>query len=165
MGISSQLNGVAMALPDDVASARQDLELAQRMTRYCITEARRSVLDLRSPVLDGQNLGAALQSGAQIWTAGSGVNVEVDVSALEEPLPEEIERNLLRIAQEAVTNAVKHAKASRISISLRLLGARKLYLGIADNGRGFEKPNVFSSNDGHFGLICMRERARSWVAI
>jgi ligand-binding sensor domain-containing protein len=159
VGISSQLNAVAMALPGDVTSASRDLELAQRMARYCTTEARRSVLDLRASVLDGRNLGSALQSGAQIWTAGSGVKVEVEVPAQQSSLPDEVERNLLRIAQEAVTNAVKHAQATKISVTLRMSEPRKLYLRIADNGRGFKKADIFSSNDGHFGLIGMRERA------
>jgi signal transduction histidine kinase len=65
---------------------------------------------------------------------------------------------LLRIAQEAVTNVVKHAGASKILIKLHR-EARKLYLRIVDNGRGFEEGNAFSATGGHFGLIGMRERA------
>ena len=72
--------------------------------------------------------------------------------------PQEMEQHLLRIAQEAVTNVLKHAGASRIVIKLHT-EARRISLRIRDNGRGFEQQDVFSSTGGHFGLIGMRERA------
>ena len=138
--------------------ARKYLDMARRMARHSLTEARRSVMDLRASVLEGQDLAAALESGMRMWTAGAGVDVEVDVSGPETVLPQEMEQHLLRIAQEAVTNVVKHAGASRIAIKLHS-EARKLFLRIEDNGRGFETKDVFSSLGGHFGLIGMRERA------
>jgi signal transduction histidine kinase len=73
-------------------------------------------------------------------------------------LPQEMEQHLLRIAQEAVTNALKHAGASRIGVKLHLEG-RQIHLRISDNGRGFDQQDVFSSRAGHFGVIGMRERA------
>ena len=88
------------------------------MARHSLTEARRSVMDLRASVLEGQDLAAALESGMRMWTAGLGVDVKVDVSGPETVLPQEMEQHLLRIAQEAVTNVVKHAGASRIAIKL-----------------------------------------------
>jgi signal transduction histidine kinase len=158
VGISSQLDAVAMCMPDEKSSARKYLDMARRMARHSLTEARRSVMDLRASVLEGQDLAAALESGTRMWTAGAGVDVKVDVSGPETVLPQEMEQHLLRIAQEAVTNVVKHAGANRIAIKLHM-EARKLYLRIRDNGRGFETPDVFSTRGGHFGLIGMRERA------
>src|SRR5262249_4461717 len=158
VGISSQLDAVAMCMPEEESAARKYLDMAGRMARHSLTEARRSVMDLRASVLEGQDLGAALESGMRMWTLGSGVDVKVDVDGPETVLPQEMEQHLLRIAQEAVTNVVKHAGASRIAIKLHT-EARKLYLKIRDNGRGFETPDVFSSRGGHFGLIGMRERA------
>ena len=128
------------------------------MARHSLTEARRSVMDLRASVLEGQDLAAALESGTRLWTAGSGVEVDVDVSGPRTALPEEAEQHLLRIAQEAVTNVLKHAGASRIRVKLHM-EARRLFLRIVDNGRGFEQQDAFSSQGGHFGLIGMRERA------
>jgi signal transduction histidine kinase len=69
-----------------------------------------------------------------------------------------MEQHLLRIAQEAVTNALKHAAASRIGVKLHM-EERNLHLRIKDNGRGFDQQDVFSSQTGHFGVIGMRERA------
>jgi signal transduction histidine kinase/streptogramin lyase len=158
VGISSQLEGVAMALPTDLNTASRYLDLARKMARHCVTEARRSVLDMRASVLEGQNLAAALHSGALIWTAGTGVTVDVDVTAAQSAIPEGLQQHLLRITQEAVINAVKHARASRICVKLHA-EQRRLHLQIVDDGRGFDKPDVFSPVDGHFGLIGMRERA------
>jgi signal transduction histidine kinase/sugar lactone lactonase YvrE len=158
VGISSQLDAVAMCMPEEQSPARKYLDMARRMARHSLTEARRSVMDLRASVLEGQDLGAALESAMPMWTAGTGVDVKVDVSGPETVLPQELEQHLLRIAQEAVTNVVKHAGANRIAIKLHT-EARKLYLRIQDNGRGFEPRDVFSSLGGHFGLIGMRERA------
>ncbi len=158
VGISSQLDAVAMCLLDDAAAARQHLDLARKMARYSLTEARRSVMDLRASALEGQDLAAALQSGMRVWTAGSGVAVEVSVTGHRNSLPQEMEQHLLRIAQEAVNNALKHAGANKIWIRLHM-EARKLYLRIADDGRGFEQADSFSSLGGHFGLMGMRERA------
>ena len=123
-----------------------------------LTEARRSVMDLRASALEGQDLAAAIESGTRLWTAGSGVEVAVEITGTGSKLPEEMEQHLLRIAQEAVTNVLKHAGASRIGVTLHL-EAHNLHLRIGDNGRGFDQQNVFSSRAGHFGLIGMRERA------
>ena len=87
-----------------------------------------------------------------------GVEVAVDVTGAETKLPEEMEQHLLRIAQEAVANALKHAGASRIEVKLEV-EARTLHLRIKDDGRGFDQQDVFSSHAGHFGVIGMRERA------
>jgi signal transduction histidine kinase/ligand-binding sensor domain-containing protein len=158
VGISSQLDAVAMCLPDETAPARKYLDMARKMARHSLTEARRSVMDLRASALESQDLAAALESSTRQWTAGSGVDVDVDVSGPRTPLTEEAEQQLLRIAQEAVTNALKHAQASKIWVKLHM-EARRLFLRIVDNGRGFEHQDAFSSQGGHFGLIGMRERA------
>ena len=158
VGISSQLDAVAMCLTDEASPARKYLDMARKMARHSLTEARRSVMDLRSSVLEGQDLASALESGARVWTAGSGVEATVHAEGPPGELPQAMEQHLLRIAQEAVTNVLKHAGAKKIAIHLRF-SERKLRLKIEDNGRGFEEQDVFSSLGGHFGLIGMRERA------
>jgi len=158
VGISSQLDAVAMSLPGNVDLAKQHLQLASKMARHSLTEARRSVMDLRASALEGHDLPAALHAGAKQWTSGSAVEVQVDVTGEPKLLPEEMEQNLLRIAQEAVANALKHAAASRIWIRLSM-EARRLCLRVEDDGRGFEQQDAFSTVGGHFGLLGMRERA------
>jgi ligand-binding sensor domain-containing protein/signal transduction histidine kinase len=158
VGISSQLDAVAMCMPPDEGPARRALDLAGRMARHSLTEARRSVMDLRASELEGQDLAAALEAGAGAWTAGSSLEVRAETSGTPRPLPSETQQHLLRIAQEAVTNAVKHAGAGRVSIQLRW-EAGKVFLSVADDGHGFLESAAFSAPDGHFGLLGMRERA------
>lgn len=158
-GISSQLDAVAMCIPEEGSPARQHLDLARRMARHSITEARRSVMDLRTAALEGRDLAAALEAGARVWAATSGTDVEVDISPPQRMLPQDVEQHLLRIAQEAVANALKHAGATKIRVRLHC-DAHHLYLHIADDGRGFDNTAAFSLSDGHFGLLGMRERAQ-----
>ena len=158
VGISSQLDAVAMSMPPDATPARGYLDLARRMARHSLTEARRSVMDLRASALEGHDLAAAIQSGTLLLTAGSGVEVAVVVTGPVTELSEEMEQHLLRIAQEAVTNVLKHAGARKIWVKIHI-EERKLYLRIVDDGCGFDQHDVFSSRGGHFGLIGMRERA------
>jgi signal transduction histidine kinase/ligand-binding sensor domain-containing protein len=158
VGISSQLDAVAITMKEGAGRAREYLEVARKMAHHSLTEARRSVMDLRASVLDDQDLPAALQAGAQQWVAGSAVAVQVDISGPARKLPDEVEQHVLRIAQEAVINVTKHAAAKTVRIQLRMETGR-LYLSIEDDGRGFEQQEAFSEAGGHFGLIGMRERA------
>ncbi len=158
VGISSQLDAVALTLNGHVDVARKHLDLARKMVRHSLTEARRSVMDLRASALEGHDLPAALSEAAPQWTAGSPVQIRVDVEGENRPLPEETEQHLLRIAQEAVTNAVKHSHASHVRIHLEM-DSRELSLRVADNGQGFEQDEAFDELGGHFGLLGMRERA------
>ena len=76
------------------------------------------------------------------------------------PLAPRTEAELMRIAQEAVHNAVRHADPARIDIELRF-DAQQLQMTIRDDGRGFEEPasSALTGPEGHFGLTGMRERA------
>jgi signal transduction histidine kinase len=149
---------VALTLNGRLDVARQHLDLARKMARHSLTEARRSVMDLRASALEGHDLPAALSQAARQWTAGSPVQVHVDVAEGTRPLSEEMEQQLLRIAQEAVANTVKHARASEVRIRLEMKNGR-LRLSVADDGQGFEQTEAFSEVGGHFGLLGMRERA------
>jgi hypothetical protein len=100
--------------------------MASRLTRAC-----RSVMDLRASALEGQDLAQAIEAGLNP-TAGSGVEISVE-SPVGEGIAARDEQHLLRIAQEAVTNVLKHAQASRIWVKLHL-EARRLFLRIVDNG-------------------------------
>jgi signal transduction histidine kinase len=160
VGISSQLDALNVWLSRDPQKARAFLDLARGMTRHSLNEARRTVMDLRVSALEGQDLASALESETLRWTAGSNVVVHLDVSKDARRLSHEVEQHLLRIAQEAVTNALKHASAARLWVLLKV-DARKIRLRVTDDGRGCENPDVSSAAGGHFGLIGMRERAQS----
>jgi ligand-binding sensor domain-containing protein/two-component sensor histidine kinase len=158
VGISSQLDALAMKLNGDPEITRTNLDLARKMVRHSLTEARRSVMDLRMSDLEQQDLLAALEASAHRWVAGTSVNVQVDVSRVNRKIPEHLEQNLLRIAQEAVTNSLKHARAATIWVEMEAQG-RALQLRVRDDGQGFDPPGTFSFLGGHFGILGMRERA------
>jgi signal transduction histidine kinase/ligand-binding sensor domain-containing protein len=157
VGISSELDALETCLPENLRPAHIYLDLARRMAQHSLTEARRSVMDLRSALLSDRDLAAAVQSSARNWAGGGDVNVEVHVKGGFEDLPEDMEHNLLRIAQEAVTNASKHAQATRIEVKLERT-ERILNLTVIDNGCGFQTDDAFAAMGGHFGLIGIRER-------
>jgi signal transduction histidine kinase len=160
VGIASQLDVVDMCLPLDAATAREAVSLTRRMTRHSLTEARRSLMDLRAQTLDRRDVGEALSHDAQLWTAGSGASIAVEIEGENLRLPENAAHHVLRIAQEGVTNAVKHAHAAhiRVWLSVQVEGLR---LVVEDDGEGFHTDNSFASSGGHFGLMGMRERAQA----
>jgi len=80
------------------------------------------------------------------------------VSGTFRPLPAQVENNLLRIGQEAVNNALRHAQARTITVNLDF-DARSVRLSVRDDGRGFEQQSQSNGTNGHFGLISIRERA------
>jgi signal transduction histidine kinase/ligand-binding sensor domain-containing protein len=158
IGITRQLDAINKRIKGHDPVTQQHLELAQKMARHSLTEAMRSVMDLRAAELENGNLVWALTAAAQEWTAQSGVVCEIDAAETLPKLPEDVEHNVMRISQEAVTNALKHAGADKIWIRL-WVGPGELLLTIKDNGRGFDLSRAFVTGGGHFGLLGMRERA------
>jgi signal transduction histidine kinase len=158
VGIAHQLDALAARLESGPADAREHLDLARKMTRHSLTEARRSLLDLRLSDLQEHKLPEALSSAAQRWVAGNRIHVNLDIREISSGLSPDCEQNLFRIAQEAVANVVKHAKATAVSLHLMMEGDSVL-LAVADNGAGFDTSNTYSSLGGNFGIIGMRERA------
>lgn len=158
VGISHQLEVLAANLPPGSEQAQEHLDLARRMARHSLTEARRSVMDLRLSDLEGHDLPQALSIAAQRWVAGYGVDVKLNLGTIRRNLSEDTEHNVFRIAQEAVTNVVKHAHAKTITITLRE-DRENIDLTVADDGAGFDTSRISTSRTGHFGIIGMQERA------
>jgi signal transduction histidine kinase len=75
------------------------------------------------------------------------------------PLSETVEENLLRIAQEALTNVIKHSEGTTATIELDY-GPQNVALQITDNGRGFDQEKSAGPSQGHFGLLGISERAK-----
>jgi ligand-binding sensor domain-containing protein/signal transduction histidine kinase len=157
-GISVQLEVVARTMPPEAVTAMSYLDRARQQVRHGIAEARRYVWDLRSPTLENNDLPAALAETARRLTHETTVQAQVEVNGSFRPLAQSVEDNLLRIGQEAINNAVKHAQAQRIFINL-VFGPRRVQLIVRDDGRGFDPQVARNGSDGHFGLIGMQERA------
>src|SRR6266545_1195669 len=136
--------------------ARERLARALSMARENLEEARRSVVDLRTTSqLAGKPLGEALAGLARSFTADTGVAVRVQADPSLQ-LPIRTEAELFRIAQEALTNVRKHARAHSVEVALRRRGP-SVALSVKDDGRGVLKEH---ERAGGQGLIGMRERAR-----
>jgi ligand-binding sensor domain-containing protein/signal transduction histidine kinase len=157
-GLSVQLEVVARTMPPGADLAMTHLDRARRQVRHGIAEARRYVWDLRSPALEKNDLPTALSETARRLTHDSVIETQVEVNGTFRPLTQLVEDNLLRIGQEAMNNAVKHAQATRISVNL-VFGPRRVQLSVRDDGRGFDHSLAANGRAGHFGLIGMRERA------
>ncbi|MEJ7833905.1 MAG: GAF domain-containing sensor histidine kinase [Nocardioides sp.] len=141
----------------EVGAARQLADLAYQQTRVAIS-------GLHSLVLDDLGLVAALESLAQTAAGpdGPAVDLVVDPGATFDDLPDHAVAALYRIAQESLGNAVKHAQAERVVLSLRRVGG-SVVLGCADDGVGFdpdERRAARVADDGvqHFGLSSIAER-------
>jgi signal transduction histidine kinase len=146
-------------MPTDARPARSALDLARRMARHSLTEARRSLMDLRAAALEDQDLSVALKSGVERWGGSSGAEIKLNVAGNASGLPEEVAHHVFRIAQEAVANAVNHAAPNHVNLDLKI-DTKRLSLLVEDDGRGFEAGDPFTSRQGNFGLIGMRERAQ-----
>ena len=152
--IGLDLEGALRHLEQSPGRARERLERALATTRESLEEARRSVLDLRAAPLAGRPLAEALAALGRAFASETGVQVHVQVEG-ETRLPLRAEAELFRIAQEALANVRKHARATQAEISLRA-GPRDLLLSIQDNGVGFASS---AATEGQHGLLGMRERA------
>jgi ligand-binding sensor domain-containing protein/signal transduction histidine kinase len=158
LGISVQLEVVARTMPASAEVAKTHLDRVRLLVRHGIAEARRYVWDLRSQALDKNDLPAALSDTARRLTAETLVQAKVEVSGTFRPLNDLIEGQLLRIGQEAVNNAVRHAEARNVLINLSF-DAKRVQLSVRDDGRGFDYQNSADGGVKHFGLVGMRERA------
>ena len=158
LGISVQLEVVARTMPASAELAKTHLDRVRILVRHGIAEARRYVWDLRSQALDKTDLPAALSDTARRLTTETAVQAKVEVSGTFRPLSPLIEGNLLRIGQEAINNAVRHAQARNILIDLRF-DARCVQLSVRDDGHGFYYEESQNGDAKHFGLVGMQERA------
>lgn len=158
VGIGVQLETVAKMQSVSAEVARQHLDRARILVRSSLAEARRSVWALRSGALEGGDLGGALAEVAEQLSGET--EVAVRVSGRRRRLPVEVENNLLRIGQEALANAVRHAHAEQVRVELSF-GEGLVRLSVRDNGRGFDVEKAGQGAAGHFGLAGIRERVHN----
>jgi signal transduction histidine kinase len=144
--------------PSVAPEIRPLLNVARNMVSYARQEVQHAVWDMESPLLEGSELGAALHNLTTFVEAGK-VAVEVLVEGAPRPLGRTINHNLLRVAQEATTNAFRHAQAQKITIRLKY-ETEHVALEIADDGVGFSAGEVMQARAGHLGLRGMRTRVK-----
>lgn len=153
----AQLLRLTALKSSDHLPVRAVAESLESSTVDAIEGVRRLALELRPPTLDDLGLQAALGGLAQRYGEQHDMTVNYEWRGARERLPEELELVLYRIAQEALTNVVKHARATRVDITLER-GEHHVTLTVTDNGIGFE-PTAASIRDerglglGIFGMV------------
>lgn len=156
--ISVQLELVRTHATDIDAPARQHLAAAHQLARAALAEARDSIWNMRSQVLERCDLAEALERILRQMTDGTGIEPAMRIEGARRRLPPVVENNLLRIGQEAITNASKHARPTRITVTLSFDG-RQVRLGVEDDGIGFVAGAQPRGERRSFGLVGMKERA------
>jgi signal transduction histidine kinase/ligand-binding sensor domain-containing protein len=156
--IGMQLHGVRRNLERTAPASARELESVEEMVTMSLDETRRFVWNLREQASNGGDLGVALARLGDRLTNGRPVTCHTRVEGHIRPLPNAVQGQLFRIAQEAVANAVKHADAQVIEIALHFAPGQ-VKLAVKDDGRGFDPAAAPGAQAGHFGLVGMRERA------
>jgi signal transduction histidine kinase/ligand-binding sensor domain-containing protein len=158
VGVALQVDVVSSGLDPSASSARHQLVRIRRQVEQYIRDARQSILDLRSPHLESRDLATALREFGRTAIGTSRIRLTVTKKGAETECPPKVENQLLRVGQEAITNAVRHAGASRIRVDLEC-HAHSVVLSVSDDGRGFDYERMLHNGNGHYGLRTMRERA------
>jgi signal transduction histidine kinase len=152
----------ARLLPGDPAGATTQLAIVRALSAQVAAELRTTVEGLRPADLERDGLAAVMQ--AQLTLAGRAHGVDVELEVDEPPdLDPDAEHEVLRVAQEAVTNALRHAGASCVRVQFTAAsddGRREAVLRVRDDGRGFD-PEARAIRSRRLGLTSMHERAAS----
>jgi PAS domain S-box-containing protein len=156
-GIIIHARSAANKITLDPEKALAYLAQVQNLARTGLAEARRSVEALRRPyLLENNDLLSAFKHLITQLESSTGTIIMCEAIGIPYPLPSEVENNLLRIGQEALTNALKYAYATEIRVEL-IYQSTQCILRIKDDGQGFSIDR--SSSHNGFGLLGMSERA------
>ncbi|UCH59736.1 MAG: sensor histidine kinase [Anaerolineales bacterium] len=152
------LRGIGTAINQDAEKATQNIRQLEGLVTHSLTELQRLIADLRPSHLDDLGLAATLRWFAGEVQSRTPLRVNFEVIGHTSELPSEVRTALFRIAQEALTNSVKHAAADNASLRL-IYSNRKVTLQVSDDGCGFDMQVHNLAQRSSWGLEGMRERA------
>ena len=152
------LETAASTLPADPAGAARHVEAASALVDTTFGELRTLVFELRPPALEVDGLAGTVRKHLEVVGRAHGLAVRFSDRS-DRRLPPEVEGAIYRIVQEAVTNVVRHARASTVEVDLAV-DDRGAAIRISDDGIGFD-PAARTIRARHLGLTSMRERARA----
>jgi len=157
VGVSVQLELTAQLLAQSqVAAAGQQIDRTREYVREGLAEARSSIWNLRA--ITAQHALTTRLTRLVEQSSTEQLSIHINIGGTYRPLPPAFEDEILRIAQESLTNVARHANATQASVDLRYHSSR-LTLIISDDGRGFHAVDNSLPGKGHFGLQGMCERA------
>ena len=148
----------ATLIDRDAGRAKEQLRKLQELTRDAVQEMRSLIFELRPAELEADGLVPTLRKHVEVVSRVYHANVEVQVTG-ERRLQEKVERELFRIAQEALNNALKHSQAETIRVELKM-NRKRVRLTVSDDGVGFE-PADARMRSKRLGLTSMQERAEA----
>jgi signal transduction histidine kinase len=148
----------ASLVQSDPSRAGAELERSRALVDGLFGELRSLIFELRPPSLGPEGLAETVRKHLEVVGRANGLDVDVRASGRRR-LPPDVERELFRILQEAVTNAVRHAGASSLSVGLDI-GKSGVSLVVSDDGKGFD-PTARAIRSRRLGLTSMRERAQA----
>ncbi len=157
LAVSLQLEAAKDVIESNVAEALVHIDKAQSVAREGLAEARRVVWALHPEALESGDLAGALRRLTERISDHREIDAEFSLRGDPCSAAGEIEANVLRIAQEALTNVVKHSGARKVRVELAY-GNEEARLLVQDDGRGFRREN--STSRGGFGLTSMQERSQ-----
>ena len=146
----------AALVATDPARAAAELDTARDLVDATFAELRALVLELRPPALEADGLVTTVRKHLDVAGRAHGLRVTLRADG-EERLPADVERELFRIVQEAVTNVLRHARASTLEVEMTFAGGLVVVV-VTDDGVGFD-PTARSVRSRRLGLTSMRERA------
>lgn len=136
---------------------QEELDELKQLSQHILVELRRLAFNLRPTMLDNLGLRHALFWLFREQVQKKGIQVQFNTDGEETRLNDNIELTLFRISQEAATNIVKYAKATNVKVDLRW-APLEVSVEITDNGIGFDPEKRLDIDDGHMGLLGMKER-------
>jgi signal transduction histidine kinase len=163
--LEQSLTGVAFRLETMVVTREKaqdysdDLDHVRQLFASTREDVRRSIWNLRANALEGRTLPEAIQAIAGRLAGGRDIVVSVETAGTVRVLPDFIAGNLLLLAMEAVTNALKHAEPQTIVVRI-IFAEKTVALEVEDDGRGFDLEQAAGPREGHFGIQGMRERVK-----
>jgi signal transduction histidine kinase/ligand-binding sensor domain-containing protein len=157
-GIAMQLRAIRSRLDSAPEGPRRDLERLEDTVTRCLEEARRAVWDLRDQGRRDSALGPALARFARRLFRPVRTGYDLKIEGPPRHLPNAVEDELFRIAQEALRNAVAHAQATLVRIRV-CYDVDTVTLTVSDDGVGFDSSTSHPEKSGHFGLAGLHERA------
>jgi ligand-binding sensor domain-containing protein/signal transduction histidine kinase len=158
VGLSLQYHALSTEVETAPHLAKDRCERLREKIEMYIREARQSIWDLRSPLVEPEDFARALRQAGEIVTAGKAAHFEFIVRGTPPVRNARIQENLLRIGKEAINNAVRHASATNVHVELAY-DDDSVTLRVTDNGSGFDPDDPSFSNEDHWGLNSMQERA------
>lgn len=158
-GIALQLRAAMPGLRHAPRQAADTLEGIAALAEQTSRDARRAVWDMRVAAPDGADLADALADVGRRAAGKSGAIVEATRSGKVCALSRTIRDTVFQVGQEALANALKHAEAGRVVVSIAY-EPRAVRLTVRDDGRGFQVEPDFRSYEGHWGLLGMGEQAK-----